>query len=150
MKKIVALLCACLLVGCSQQEESGKVVCKQEADDMKTTITLNAKGDVVNTQIQEKVTNLSFFEEIGIDKDGLKEKAEEVKKQYAAYKGIEYQYEIQENSIVETFEITYDKENFEDLIELQLIIPDDESGKVDFISLEKTVEGFESDGFTCK
>ncbi len=156
MKKIKYLLCALLLVtmvsacGSGGSDEKSTTVCSGVIDGLEETMTLKADGDKLVTQ-KESITY--SFADLGVTKDQLDMESfmqllmnqifntDEVK-------GVKASYETTDTDLTILLTIDYTKVDLDILEEAGII----ESGwlTTKYISLERTVEGLEDTGYTCK
>lgn len=145
MKKFLALCCILCLVGCSSESESKTVVCEIEAEGIHNKTTLVADGDKLLTQTSE---NEVEFEAVGYDESQTKELAEGFKELFDGVKGTNYEYSIVDGKLTEKITMDFSETDFKELLENKLV--ESEEDNISYISLEKTTEGLEKQGYTCK
>ena len=145
MKKYLTFLMAVILVfsfAACKKSDPQMVTLNIEDSGVLGTYTLEADGDVVHTIKQTTTMDCTGFveEQFAI----IKEAASEYETIYNTIKGVTYEVELTETSMIEN--LTIDATNKEALKELseQGLMPV-ESG--DYISLEKTVNSMEAEGW---
>lgn len=145
MKKIMTFLMAVIILlsfAACKKSDPQTVTLNIEDSGVLGTYTLEADGDMVHTIKQTTTMDCTGFveEQFTI----IKEAASEYETIYNTIKGVTYEVEITETSMVE--KLTIDATNKEALKELsdQGLMPV-ESG--DYISLEKTVNSMEAEGW---
>ena len=148
MKKLlksVAILLVVLslftLAGCGSKEES--VTFKQETGEIEMVMTFDAKNDKVNHIHQESTIYLSSYVES--QKEAFKEQAGTYEEKFANIEGVTYDMQIDGDNIIEIIDIQLNDENLQELIS-QNLLPVTNSN-IDYISLQKTIEQFESTGW---
>lgn len=150
MKKLtVAFFTVLLLSGCNSEK---KVVCTQdyEQDGIKTKdkITLVAKGDVVKS-IEEELLDTIDEETIALMNSlgGPDAIIEEAEKDYQGIAGFEYEvtYNKKDKVFRTYYKVNLAKADFDKLAELKFV----DKGTTQ-ISLDGTVESYESEGMACK
>lgn len=141
MKKLFVLLLICLC-GCSTLEKT--TVCKLDSETLKITNTLVSKNDRLLNQTNVNEMDYSQF---GFTEETMKLTAENYK---AVYKniGVQYTYSIEENILKETVKVDYESTDFEKLASAGLIDITATNAKI--VSLEKTLESYKQQGFTCE
>lgn len=149
MRKIISIMAvACLalsLVACGGQKEvKGASVLSNEQGAVKTTMTLDAKGDMI-TQINQRTV---------VDKTQLTEEqiqmimsaSEQAESTYAEIKKIKYSLDDKDGKIVEDIVIPTDKETLKAVIEKGLL-PVTGGDKVEKLSLKETKKTLEGSGW---
>ncbi len=145
MKKYLTFLMVIIIVfsfAACKKSDPQIVTLNIEDSGVLGTYTLEADGDMVHTIKQTTTMDCTGFveEQFAI----IKEAASEYETIYNTIKGVTYEVEITETSMIEN--LTIDATNKETLKELseQGLMPV-ESG--DYISLEKTVNSMEAEGW---
>lgn len=144
MKKIGALLMIGVLClsGCGAKENSR--VCKVDELGMNEVMTLNAKGDLV-TSTHSVVT-------VDMAAAGLTDETQQsamksmMEQQYTGLKGVDAKVDVKEGILTVDVTIDFKKVDASTLVDLGLM-DDASSSKV---SLEKSIEGLQSAGYTCE
>lgn len=143
MKKLlIVLLPLLVLTGCgSKEEDDGKKVCTYENSLAKMENTFYYSKDNVLKQVE--VTDMKLT-------DYMQDNLEEVKKDYsekfADVKGVKVEVTTTDDTMKITATINYEKADFEQLYEYGLVSDKD----IKSVSLEKTLKGFEENGYTCE
>ena len=146
MKKLVVLLCALCLVGCSGKEaEKITKVCTMESDGMKVTNTLEAEDDKVVKQTAESSVDFSDLDATEAD---IKDVMDELASGYDDLKGVQYSYTIDGTTVNDKTIVDYTQADLDQLLEMGILESEEES--VGYVSLEQTVKSLEDMGFTCK
>lgn len=153
MKKLLGLLlCGLVLTGCSGAKET-TTVCQGDLGKVNNisvsqTADIEAEGDTV-----KKMTTVATYDFTDVLSDYYTmEDAESMIKEnvnYDSLKGVTTKFETKDNTVILTVTVDYDKADMSALESAGLITS--ENGKTpDFVSLEKTVDGFKDEGATCK
>ena len=142
MKKLCLLLLICCLFGCGSKETT--TVCKLENDVVTITNTLVSVKDKL---IKQTNVNQLEFTKYGYTAEQMKYAAENYKSVYDKI-GVEYTYSIDGNYLKETVVVDYENTDFNQLASAGLIESVDENVKV--VSLEKTLDSYKKQGFTCE
>lgn len=151
MKKIlIGAVAMMLLTGCSGGKET-KTVCKSAAkDEIEITSEINATGDKVTTT---KETGKMDFNDTKIYGDvtdsNIEEFAKEFEKQYGDFDGIEVKTTVKDKVLEYTVIFDYEKADL-DVLQKNEIVTFEKDGKVKYIGLKATVDGFEKQGMTCE
>jgi uncharacterized lipoprotein YehR (DUF1307 family) len=148
MKKLTALITilvsAIFLAACSNGSESTRTF-ELEHDGIMTTMVYTSTGDKVTSQTTENV--------IPYDLTGLasKEEAQELFapmiEQFQNIDGLTHKMEYDDSKAIETLAIDYEAVNFEEIENLPGMAFS-EGSKDKGVSMEKSVEVLESQGFT--
>lgn len=145
MKKIAILLTLCLLAGCSgANDNTTTTVCSVEIEGLKTTNTLVANEDKIVSQKIENEMDYSAWE---LSEEDVKDAVETYKGLYDI-DGVSYEYEIKDNILTEKISVNFEKADFDELKDVNLINTENEN--ITYVSLEKTIESLEDYGFSCK
>lgn len=145
MKKFVACLCVCALMGCSSKAPEKEVkVCKGNIGNFKVTNTYELDGDKVLKQTSENSLEAALSED---EVAAWTSQAETIALTYDV-EGVTYSYNITEKGMSEKTEIDFTKADIDTLIDAGLL--QGEKGKVAFVSFEITMESLEQGGFTCE
>lgn len=155
MRKIKYLLCALLLVtmasgcGSSSEDEKSTTVCSGLVDGVNETMTIKADGDKLVTQ-KEEITYT--FAELGVSKEDLDldEFMQLLMGQIfdaSEVEGIKASYETTDEEVTIILTIDYTKVDLKVLEDAGIV----EAGwlTTKYISLEKTIEGLEGNGYKC-
>lgn len=146
MKKILSIVVlAFVLIGCSNS--AANTLCNYDGGDRgKFEVTLESKKDLLLKYTE--VVTADYTDEL---EDGSFTK-EQLTTIYDARKasldtkvGFSYSYVPKDNAMVETVVIDYNKVDFKDLYEMDLIDVADAKS----VSLEKTISNLEAAGYTC-
>lgn len=139
MKKLLAVLVPVLLLtGCGSSETT--TTCTFKEGPTETTATFTSKGDKVSKQVEESVIVLDAE-----TKTYASTLVSLLESELKDIKGVTFTDKTKDDKLILTITVDYTKADFDELAKKDLV----ESG-VDYISLEKTVESFEKDGYTCK
>lgn len=149
MKKVLGfVLAGMMLVLCaacgSPKKETG--VCTYEQDGYTVKFILEAENDVVQKITQVSTLDISLYTEDDVAL--IEESMDEFKQVYAEINGVEYSVEYTDTELAETIVIdASNSETMETLAENDLLPIEGEGTK---ISLAKTVESLESQGWTAE
>lgn len=143
MKKLlIVLLPLLVLTGCgSNEKDDGEKVCKYENSLAKMENTFYYSKDKVLKQVE--VTDMKLTQYM---KDNLEKVKKDYTEKFADVKGVKVEVTTTEDTMKITATIDYEKADFKQLYEYGLI----SDQKVKSISLEKTLKGFEENGYTCE
>lgn len=143
----LAGLMALSLTACGAvKEQSVTLVYEQEGVSME--YTLDATGDIVHTITQVSSVDCSLYTEEQVEM--IQASIEEYAGVYEAYEGVEYTSSVEDGFMSETIKIDVsDKDTIDELSESGLL-PIEGDGEVSLISLEKTVESLEGQGWTVQ
>lgn len=138
----LTLLISFTLAACGSGEESTTVL-QTEQNGVTIKITLEAEGDKV---VEQTADNIITYEALGLSS---KEEAEaafsEVNETFQGVEGVTHNMEFQDDQAVETLVVDYETADLEEVAQLEGSTFEDTDA--DFISLEKTIEMLESQGF---
>lgn len=152
MKKILcmSMLGLLLLCGCAENDKPTTTVCKTDVET--DQIEFVSEGDRL---ISQKEFDPYTFEELGItanqasDQEFMKEIFEAYKDLYAESfsKGITFDYKVdtEKQQVVFEINLSYKDADMKELEAAGVV----EGGDSEYVSLKATVEGFESQGYTC-
>ena len=149
MKKIVSIVAVvCLALGLAAcgakvKEEKGVAVLTMEQEALKTTMTLDAKGDTVTRITQDSVISTANLTEEQIQM--VLTASEQAKSSYAEIKGIEYSLEQKDGEIVEKIVIPTDKDTLQAVIKAGLLPVTD--SKAEKLSVKETKKALEAAGW---
>lgn len=146
MKKLLCVLFAgmLLLSGCSEPEEK-TTVCKVERDGMSEQITLTALDDEVLSMKSVMQIPYSLYD---IVTDEEKAMFESQMLENFATSGIEVESKSTEDVFVLEMNINFAEVNYQDLVDLGMMSESDLDSEM--ISLQKTLDGLTSSGYTCE
>lgn len=146
MKKLLCVLFAgmLLLSGCSEPEEK-TTVCKVEMDGMSEQITLTALDDEVLSMKSVMQIPYSLYD---IVTDEEKAMFESQMLENFATSGIEVESKSTEDVFVLEMNINFAEVNYQDLVDLGMMSESDLDSEM--ISLQKTLDGLTSSGYTCE
>lgn len=144
MKKLLVLCGLLCLVGCASEPEKKTVVCEGQLNGGLHKVTLNAEDDTVLVQTTESELD---FGTLGVTKEQVDQ---EIKKFEDIFnmKGLEYTHSVEDTVLKEKISIDYQTADFKELLTKGIVESD--SNEATYVSLEKTVKGLESQGYTCK
>lgn len=148
MKKLLLVLCACLLCSCSNTDNTASKTCSITQDPLTVEIALSAKDDTINTMnfaVTMDASQLGLGEELGNITD---EQKDTIKDNLLQSLGID------ENTTGITVDAKFD-DNINMEINIDLEACSEETLKTfnfeeDDLSLENAVEQFVAQGYTCK
>lgn len=150
-KKVLGLglagLMSLSLAACGGAEEQS-VTLNYEMEGVTMEYTLDATGDIVHTITQVSSVDCSAYteEQVAV----LQSSLEEYATVYEAYEGVEYSSSVEEGFMYETIKIDVtDQDTISELSEAGLL-PIEGDSAITFISLEKTVESLESQGWVVQ
>ena len=146
MKKLLCVLFAgmLLLSGCSEPEEK-TTVCKVEMDGMSEQITLTALDDEVLSMKSVMQLPYSLYD---IVTDEEKAMFESQMLENFATSGIQVESKSTEDVFVLEMNINFAEVNYQDLVNLGMMSESDLDSEM--ISLQKTLDGLTSSGYTCE
>ncbi|MBQ7888648.1 MAG: DUF1307 domain-containing protein [Erysipelotrichaceae bacterium] len=146
MKKLLCVLFAgmLLLSGCSEPEEK-TTVCKVEMDGMSEQITLTALDDEVLSMKSVMQIPYSLYD---IVTDEEKAMFESQMLENFATSGIQVESKSTEDVFVLEMNINFAEVNYQDLVDLGMMSESDLDSEM--ISLQKTLDGLTSSGYTCE
>ena len=146
MKKLLCVLFAgmLLLSGCSEPEEK-TAVCKVEMDGMSEQITLTALDDEVLSMKSVMQIPYSLYD---IVTDEEKAMFESQMLENFATSGIQVESKSTEDVFVLEMNINFAEVNYQDLVDLGMMSESDLDSEM--ISLQKTLDGLTSSGYTCE
>ncbi len=140
----VSILMLLAMTACGGKEQT--VVLTFNQDGVEMEFQMDAKGDIVQTITQTSVLDCSAYEQEQID--AIIESTEEYSATYEEYDGVTYTVTTEGTDIIEKIVIdTTDSDNLEELSEAQLLPID---GSAEKISVKKTVEALEAEGWVVK
>lgn len=148
MKKLLLVLCACLLCACSNTNNTTSKTCSITQDPLTVEIALSAKDDTINTMnfaVTMDASQLGLGDELGNITD---EQKDTIKDNLLQSLGID------ENTTGITVDAKFD-DNINMKINIDLEACSEETLKTfnfeeDDLSLENAVEQFVAQGYTCK
>lgn len=152
MKKFLALLCVCCLVGCSNKApEKATKVCKGDLNGVEITHTYELEDDKIVKQTTENridVTTLGLDEEtLNLFIEQMEESMADTELTYDV-KGVSYEHSVSKELLTEKITIDYLNSDMDDLIKAGLI--ESKSGSAAYVSYEMTMESLEQSGFVCE
>jgi len=146
MKKLSVMLMALALMVLAACGAATDVTYEMEEMGIKATVEMSAKGDKVQDQ---KVTMTFPYDAMGVES---KEMAEEMLKgdieseseELEGLKGVKVSNEFQDDQFEQVMEVNYKEADLRELEDAGFDFGEEES---DYISLEKTEENLEEEGF---
>lgn len=143
MKKIIGVLALLSLVLVACGESSVTTKCEIVEEGYESKVELTSKGEKITKQLSNG--KMSFADsEFGFSEEDMTEMGEEYAKM-TDIDGVEYEYEIKDDFFIDKTEIDYEKADFKELYEINLINVEN----ADYVVLEDTVSGLESIGYEC-
>lgn len=137
----LTLLVALTLAACGGEEST--TVMQIEENGVLSKITLEAEGDEV---VKQTADNIITYAALGLNS---KEEAEaafgEVASSFQGIDGVTHSMDYQDDQVTETLIVDYGVADFEEVAQLEGSTFDDTDA--DYISLEKTIELLEDQGF---
>lgn len=150
-KKVLGLglagLMSLSLAACGGVEEQS-VTLNYEMEGVNMEYTLDAAGDVVHTITQVSSVDCSAYTEDQVAM--LQSSLEEYATVYDAYEGVEYSSSVEEGFMYETIKIDVSEQDTISELSEAGLLPIESDSAVTFISLEKTVENLESQGWVVQ
>ena len=151
MKKITGILVACILVlglsACKAELKEDVGACTIEQNGVSIRMSFDAEGDKIVKVKQESVINMEGYTDE--DKAMIQESVEQMAESYSGLEGVSYNIEENGEELTEKIEMNVgDKETLKAVIKAGLLPVDDEN--VEKLSLEKTLEGLGSSGWTVE
>lgn len=151
MKKITGILMACILVlglsACKAELTEDAGACTIEQNGVNIRMSFDAEGDKIVKIKQESVLSLEGYSEE--DKAMIQVSIDQAAAEYKDIEGVTYTTEENGDEIVEKIEMNVgDKETLQAVVSAGLLPVDDED--VTELSLEKTLEGLGSSGWTVE
>ena len=146
MKKILTLLILLvIMVGCSKNK---KTVCSwDQGDGFSQEVTLTSKENIVKYRKTIEKTPYSFFlGSYGYTKDELKSINELYAEKMSKIEGVEYEFELDGEILVETTIIDFTKANFDELKESNLVSMFDD----EHLNIDKEIAAYTVRGSSCK
>lgn len=138
---IIALISLIVLAACGSSEET--VSYQAEEEGVKITLTYTAEDDTVTEQTSE---NEIEYAALGLtDKEQAEEIFNPVVEQYQNVDGITHEIDYQDDKVVESVSVDLTTVDMDELTALEGAMF--EPGENDEISLERSVEMIESQGF---
>ena len=142
MKLLVVLMAGAMLAGCGGKEQT--VTMTTDTDGVKIEMVISAKGDTVTKTVQTSTMETSGLPEEQVEQ--MQGYADSLAETMGAMEAAEYKSEITDGEFKEV--ITIDMTNKEALDELVAAGISPVEGTTSRISLKKTVEALESQGWT--
>lgn len=130
------------LTGCGGKEQTATFK-KSTSNGVELTISFHAKGDTVDKMTQVTKIDISKYSKEQVDT--LYNQGDKAKQQFSTIDGLNYNLKEENDVMIETIEISFTKDNIKQLSDSN-ILPMTESN-VSKISLEKTIEQFENQGY---
>ena len=153
MKRFIRLLAglflALAMVACGGKAETTTRTFTQTTNNVESTLVFTCDGDKV---VKQTAKNVMKYDDFGLtDKDEAKEliepQLEDYAKQYEGIDGVTYELDFQDDRVVENISVDYTVASLSDLKDIQGFTMDDNDGKADFVSMEKTSETLEAQGY---
>lgn len=149
-KKVLGLGLAGLMTmsvaACGGGNEEQMVTLLYEQDGVTMEYTMEATGDKVHTITQVSKMDCSLYteEQVALVEQSL----EEYSAVYDEYEGVEYSYTLEDAMISETIKMDVSDSDTIDALSESGLLPIE--GEADYISLEKTVDNLEEQGWTVQ
>lgn len=151
MKHVLKVLCLLLVsmismiyAGCTSTGQSQ--TCTYETDGVVINYTLIAKDDVLQKITQVSTITFSAFS--GDDRTNMESELPQAEAAYAQIKGVEYSYDITDETLTETIVIDAANEDTVRQLSQAGLLPIEGGGTK--LSLKKTIKNMEKQGFTVK
>lgn len=144
MKKMFCL-CAVLflLSGCAKKDIEMKATCTLEENNVQTTTIMQAVNDEIHTQT---ITIDTSYKKLGLSKAKAESSAKRRAKDYEDRNGITYSYEIDKEKLSQQLILDLDQASSSDMADLEILTA---NKKANDFSLDKALETYEVQGFTC-
>lgn len=147
MKKIICTILATIMVlsmvACAS-EKTVVMTSEDTASGVSYEVEFEAKGDIIQTVTQKSTIDLSLYSSEQIE--AMSAELDRLKTQYEEIDGVTYTAEVTDTMLVETIVIDATSDStLEEISDAGLL---DLEGEANAISLEKTIDSFESMGFT--
>lgn len=137
---LLMVLAVIVLTGCAKEQSATYLVSE---DEVKTEITLKAKGDEVYEQVA--VSQLNYDILAVLDESDAKKKMAERATAFKGVAGVDYEVAYSGEQIVETITIDYHQVEWEELAEVEGFFLSSEEIKTG-ISFKGTIEALDSTG----
>ncbi|SKA02403.1 Uncharacterized lipoprotein YehR, DUF1307 family [Pilibacter termitis] len=151
MKKIYSViftlaLSLIVLVGCG--EEKGQKTFTQEKNGVSLSVTYYYTGDNVTKQTTK--SSMPYSSLNAKTKEEAKKIADPLSEQYQGVKGLSEKLSYGKDTLTETIEVDYTKVDFDELSKIPSMILDENVKKTKKISMKKSEELLEKQGFKEK
>lgn len=144
MKKIsIFLLTLIVLSGCGASKKT--TICKGTLEYGQTVEdTIESKGD----KVTKVITKYTYIVDESLKSEFIKD-CETIAAEHDGKVGMKYEYKDNGDSIEEVYTVVYSEADFNVLKEMGYLSEDFDVDN-DYVSLSKTIAGFEEEGSTCK
>ncbi|MHA6253117.1 YehR family lipoprotein [Oceanobacillus sp. CAU 1775] len=139
----VTLFFSFILVACGSGGEETTTVMRAEQNGVIIEITLEAEGDEV---VKQTADNIITYEALGVSNaEEAEAQLGEIVAGFNEVEGVTHSIDYQEGQAIETLAVNYEEADLEEVAQLEGSTFEDTDA--DYISLEKTIEMLQGQGF---